>query len=825
MRRTAASVLLLVLAVFPAASQASGAPTLTEYEIPTSDLKPASIVGGPDGKLWFTVAAKPGVETVSTAGVFSPLLTTGITNPTQGIMVGSDGNLWFTEPKSRIGKVTTLGVATEYVVEGEPVELAPDPEGGALWYTNDAAPDSIARLSLSTGKSKEYSVGLTANSKPGGIAAGQDGNLWFTETVGSGAIGRITPTGTITEFTAGLTANSKLGEITAGPEDSMWFTEQANPGAIGRIERTGAIAEYRTGLTANSQPYGIATADDGSVYFTERAAPGRIGRITASGLVTEYATPSTGSQPEGIAEGPDGNMWFTELGNHGKIGRITVAPGVSEGAVSSVAERWAKVTAEVRPNSQATTYLIEYGPTAGYGHATATAAAGEGSAAETVPGLLEGLSPFTVYHYRVVATNASGTTYGPDTTVQTAAPPLPLTESPAGVSTSSAVLRGSVTPNGRPTTYSFEWGTTTGYGSHAPAGEESAGSGTSAVAVEAPITGLTPGATYHYRLVATNCGGCEEGTLHGADQTFTAAPLPIATTGMAEVPGPTAAIVAGIVGPSGASTTYHFDYGTSTAYGFTAPKPDAAAGSDNTLHGVSQALTGLTPGTTYYYRVVATNCGGCAAGTVPGGAATFTTPGLPPLPGALGTPPLLQAAPNEPHAAVLGRMAVAEPIRGNVMMRWGGREQQLGSSEGVPIGALVDVTHGMVQLTAALPGGRTQTVTVWGGRFILHQSLAAHGLAELALAGPLGCDNANAHRATVAGRRAPSRGLWAHDNHGRFSTRGQNSVATVRGTEWETLDTCHGTLTVVRQGAVVVRDLRRHRSVVVRAGHRYLAKR
>ena len=70
----------------------------------------------------------------------------------------------------------------------------------------------------------------------------------------------------------------------------------------------------------------------------------------------------------------------------------------------------------------------------------------------------------------------------------------------------------------------------------------------------------------------------------------------------------------------------------------------------------------------------------------------------------------------------------------------------------------------------------------------------------------------------------PAPSLWAHDNHGQYSTRGNNSVATVRGTWWETVNTCSGTLTRVKKGLVSVRNLRRHRTVLVRAGHSYLAR-
>ena len=61
--------------------------------------------------------------------------------------------------------------------------------------------------------------------------------------------------------------------------------------------------------------------------------------------------------------------------------------------------------------------------------------------------------------------------------------------------------------------------------------------------------------------------------------------------------------------------------------------------------------------------------------------------------------------------------------------------------------------------------------------------------------------------------------------NGRFRTRGRHSAATVRGTIWVTADRCDGTLTRVKRGRVAVRDLRRRRTVVVRAGKSYLAPR
>jgi ferric-dicitrate binding protein FerR (iron transport regulator) len=61
--------------------------------------------------------------------------------------------------------------------------------------------------------------------------------------------------------------------------------------------------------------------------------------------------------------------------------------------------------------------------------------------------------------------------------------------------------------------------------------------------------------------------------------------------------------------------------------------------------------------------------------------------------------------------------------------------------------------------------------------------------------------------------------------HGRFRTRGRNSTATVRGTQWSVADRCDGTLTTVKQGTVRVRDLRLKRTLTLRSGQSYLARR
>ena len=100
----------------------------------------------------------------------------------------------------------------------------------AVWVGLAAyAPPAVAGT---VGEITEFSTGLTPGAVPFGIAAGPDGNLWFTELSGD-RIGRITPAGVITEFSTGLTAGAGPLGIAAGPDGNLWFTEFAGTGSGG----------------------------------------------------------------------------------------------------------------------------------------------------------------------------------------------------------------------------------------------------------------------------------------------------------------------------------------------------------------------------------------------------------------------------------------------------------------------------------------------------------------------------------------------------------------------------------------------------------------
>jgi hypothetical protein len=191
----------------------------------------------------------------------------------------------------------------------------------------------------------------------------------------------------------------------------------------------------------------------------------------------------------------------------------------------------------------------------------------------------------------------------------------------AGASTRSegaVTLEGTVNPEGvQVSACEFEYGTTTAYGSTAPC-SPSPGSGSSPVTVVANID-LEPGHTYHYRLVAANAHGSQT----GSDGTVQAGALIEEDGAVAHHVGVTEATVRALISAGAQATSYHLEYGATTAYGSSTPEASLGAPSEPTE--VQLQLSGLAPGTLYHARMVARD----AFGTSLGADFTFTTMSLP----------------------------------------------------------------------------------------------------------------------------------------------------------------------------------------------------
>ena len=212
----------------------------------------------------------------------------------------------------------------------------------ALFAFAGSAP--AAGPQASAAEISEFPLSIT-HAKPGSIAEGPDGAMWFAVstryyTVGSSyvewLIGRITLAGKVSYFNLPPnSAGSGVGAITAGPDGAMWYLTRE---AIGRITTSGQVTEFPHervwGVFEDVR--GMMTAGpDGSLWFLG-STPGMVptaamDRITASGEVTEIPFSTNDSYPQAIAWGPDADIWFassfgSSIGHVSTAGKFTAYP-------------------------------------------------------------------------------------------------------------------------------------------------------------------------------------------------------------------------------------------------------------------------------------------------------------------------------------------------------------------------------------------------------------------------------------------------------------------------------------------------------------------
>jgi virginiamycin B lyase len=247
---------------------------------------------------------------------------------------GPDGTIWYMsdtaqsgtsgpEAASQVGRVAEDGTITEF-----PIPMA------------DAADPQFAPLGT--------------YSRASGIIASADGGAWFSRTLSSGegvfhsSIGRVSPNGgTITTFPLAKTIGESVTSMAAGPDGNVWFTTASaiQSGVIGRITPSGELTAFPLPAagTGSSSLMKILAGPDGNLWFTRVIKSGsqgdegtsRIGRITSAGVITEFPLPPGADRFRIIADmaaGPDGNLWFAEMNGDGEvwkpsIGRVTPTGG------------------------------------------------------------------------------------------------------------------------------------------------------------------------------------------------------------------------------------------------------------------------------------------------------------------------------------------------------------------------------------------------------------------------------------------------------------------------------------------------------------------
>ncbi len=462
-----------------------------------------------------------------------------------------------------------------------------------------------------------------------------------------------------------LVATNELGESSRGNEVSF-ETPPLAPQVLAGSENASNVTpfEEELGATLNANNEETHYSFEYATKATGETLEGTIATVDGESVIPPL---EFGARGVGVSSGhalePAKTYFYRVVAvnatgtTKGKVESFTT-PAVSAPAVASqsvsAGSTTASIAATVNPDYQETTCVVQYLSEAEFlqsGYATPKSVPcqpsgpgiGEGDTPVEVSASLAGLEPAAGYHYRIVATNNTGETKSTDATFRThALPPSATTAGVSEVTYNTATVTGTVDPNstvpGSDTHWCFQYGTVESaeynLGS-LPLLAGDAGQGTSPVAVSVKLTGLEPGATYRYRLVAVNalgeglestaCGTEGGQETDGAEATVTTPgtlPAPQSTTGSATGVAQNTATISGTIDPRGTRTSYEFQLGLDTSYG---AQVYGEAGEGSEPESFSLPLASLQPETTYHYRIVAIS----GSGTIYGADETFTTAGYP----------------------------------------------------------------------------------------------------------------------------------------------------------------------------------------------------
>ncbi len=564
----------------------------------------------------------------------------------------------------------------------EPSDVSVDPEGNA-WVT-DFAHNRVQEFNAKGEFIHQFGSEGSANDQfigPEAITSDSKGNVWVATRVNH-RIQEFNSKGEYLFKFGSLGSESgkfqALRDLAMDSSNHIW-TVESTPGLPRAQEFTSegkVVSEFGSEGAENGQldePEGIAIDAKGNVWVAD-TGNNRLQEFDSEGkFIRKVGTEGSGNlqfkSPSALAIGAGGELWVVDTGNNrvqrlaedgiyvGQFGvagnnndQLSEPGGIGVDAKDTVwladtvndrvqewSPNWPTVVTEpataieaaqatlngkVNPGGSSTTYWFEYGETESYGTKIPASPKSVGSGTEyvAVSQMPTGLKKGTTYHFRLVAESEAGKVVGEDKFF-TVSPPDGKTEPATAIKATQATLNGEVNPLGNGTTYWFEYGETTSYGTKIPVSPKSVGSGTEYVGVSQAPTGLKEGTTYHFRIVAEG----EAGKATGEDKSFTTLKLPDATTEPATAIKATQATLNGKVNPGGSTTKYWFEYGETTSYGTKIPVSPESVGSGTEYVAVSQTPTGLKAGTTYHFRVVAEG----EAGKATGEDKSFTTLKLP----------------------------------------------------------------------------------------------------------------------------------------------------------------------------------------------------
>jgi hypothetical protein len=492
-------------------------------------------------------------------------------------LAAGGGDLFVLDPcKNRVDQYSTAGAFGQIVDDGSrgaPVALSADPSSGEPFVGEAGGLGLQVTQFSAAGAARGQSFGPPSIAGLSALAVDHATGTVYTADNASAVVERFTTfEGPTVQTTAGASIDPTAETLN------------------GTIDPEGVSSTYHFEYGPDTS-YGSQTAEsDPLTGSTDEPAS-----ATASGLLpnTTYHFRIVGSNASGSITGAD--EAFT----------TAPAPPTLDGSpafASAITTTGATLNATLNPNSSDTTYHFELGTEgpcdANPCTSTPDSDAGAGAGDQPVSAALSGLQPDTTYHVRLVAGNGTGGEQDGADVVFTTAPATPASASE--VTVFGADLHATINPHGAPTSYHFEYGPSTEYGSSTP--EADGGSGETDEPVSHATGRLTPATTYHFRVVATTNGH----TVSSDDQTFTAGAMPGAIALEPSAITTTEATLTGTSDTHGLPGSYRFEV-SSLSGDYSSTTDLLPTPSGDGPQSVSAHLSGLPPGESFLVLLTVTS--------------------------------------------------------------------------------------------------------------------------------------------------------------------------------------------------------------------------
>lgn len=270
-----------------------------------------------------------------------------------------------------------------------------------------------------------------------------------------------------------------------GDNTDAWFEW----GTTQSFGNTTSSSNYGSGTSATNYAYSLSNLSNNTTYYFRAVASNSFGTVYGSTFSFTTGSTAGGCQPTAATQ-----------------------------FASFITQDSATLRGLVNPQGRQTSAWFEYGTSYALGIKTTTQDMGSSAIEADIVRYLSSLSPNTTYYYRVTGENVCDKAYGTilsfTTSAQTTGSLPSVTTLPAtSISSGSAIINGTINPNGSNATAWFEWGTDASLSSYNIIPSTNVGSGTSTVPISGSPSPLYGGATYYFRVAAQNSSGFAKGSI------------------------------------------------------------------------------------------------------------------------------------------------------------------------------------------------------------------------------------------------------------------------------------------------------------------------